>query len=174
VPCCLVVCPSRRGCAPPPPLPVPCFFSYLCHVDPSAWSAEDVHGDHGRPSAVSSSSESEDEDEGEGEDEGGMDTFDHGVDLPLHEGGEGDLDSVRLSCTHCRCTDVEPGTEFCPQCGTCSVPGPSLPLVKLCGVCGCGLLSLGNHARAIQAARCTILNWFSLLEIARNDLEDPT
>lgn len=84
-------------------------------TDTSAWSAEDAHGDHGRPSAVSSSSESEDEGEDEGE--GGRDNFDHGVDLPLHEGGEGDLDSVRLSCTHCRFTDVEPGTEFCPQCG---------------------------------------------------------
>jgi hypothetical protein len=136
------------------PFPSPASLLHLCHVDTSAWSAEDAHGDHGRPSAVSISSESEDEGEGEGE--GGRDNFDHGVDLPLHEGGEGDLDSVRLSCTHCRCTDVEPGTEFCPQCGTCSGIHPLPPLVKLWTVWGCGLPSFGNHARAIWAARCTI------------------
>jgi hypothetical protein len=111
------------------PFPSPASLLHLCHVDTSAWSAEDAHGDHGRPSAVSISSESEDEGEGEGE--GGRDNFDHGVDLPLHEGGEGDLDSVRLSCTHCRCTDVEPGTEFCPQCGTCSGIHPLPPLCQV-------------------------------------------
>ena len=44
------------------PFPSPASLLHLCHVDTSAWSAEDAHGDHGRPSAVSISSESEDDD----------------------------------------------------------------------------------------------------------------